>query len=557
MEEQIIDARKQAPKKPVLTIVLVIILVLALGALGAYAFYPNIKSALTGATPTPTASSPTAQVVSPTASPIASKVVDEGVTWVKMTSLDDPGLFEQKTDPEGTYEYTGTDYYKVAQTSTGNDIILAEVKISAMGDFNELHRFIKRDGKYYRLSQNSDEVTNNGYSVNYSGDESSFVLKSLLADKVITEGETELVFQKNLGPSESEGLSAAKKVGSTKWGDLNRDPGRDVDNSDGKVKASRYVIVLNDGTYAVYEPKPTFLLDDGSFDITSSKNAGGLKYEKIATSGCGSGFGSFPQIIDQNIMSGKEEFGKSKGGSKVYNFTKTDDPVNKFGYAVYTTDEGANKKTIQEFIDAFGVVVWIDAYGSPIVYANKDFKPEAECAKPVVYLYPEKETAVKVWVGARMTKTDPDYGSGWNVVAKPNGEVISSGKTYPYLFWEGRGSGLYPSIKTGTVVPTPDAVATIKGQLAKVGLNQKEIADFIEFWGPKMPQSSYVRLTWLLNKEMDELAPIKIAPKPDTIIRVFLDFEGLNQKEDIASQVLPSIPRRGFTAVEWGGLLVK
>ena len=555
MDEKILDARKEPNRIPGWIIIVIIVLAVAFLGTAAYAFYPQIKDKFfksksepsTSATPEPSA----------TASAI-DKTVDEGVTWVKMEQLEDLGLFEKGTKTnDGEYELEGTDYYKVAQTSSGNDIILAEVKISAMGNFNELHRFIKKSDKYYRLNKNSDQVTRNGYDTKYEDDDATFILKSLLADKTITKGETELIQENELGPSETEGLSAAKKVADTKWGDLSLDPGQDVTNSNGQVKASRYFVSLNDGTHLVYAPKPIFLKDDGTFAITSSTTIGSFKYELIATSGCGSGGASFPNVVNETMIAGKTEFGASTKGSKVYSFTLIDDPANKFGYAVYTIDGADNKKTIQQYTDDFGILLWIDDYGSPVLYGNTDYKPAAECAKPVVYLYPTSSTEVSVWVGAKMTKTDPEYKNGWKATAEPNGTLTVAGKTYPYLFWEGLGRGEYPQVQSGTVVRRVEVEKTIKTQLAEIGLNQKETADFLEFWAPKMPSTPYVRLTWFQNDELNALAPMKISPRPDSVIRVFLDFQGLNEKTSIPVQTLKKYERIGFTAVEWGGLLTK
>ena len=88
-----------------------------------------------------------------------------------------------------------------------------------------------------------------------------------------------------------------------------------------------------------------------------------------------------------------------------------------------------------------------------------------------------------------------------------------------------------------------------------MGLNAKEIADFRDFWLAKMPTTPYTRLTWLTTGEMNTLAPLAVSPKPDTMIRVFLDFAGLSSKENISPQILPHYDRNGFTLVEWGGLL--
>jgi len=79
----------------------------------------------------------------------------------------------------------------------------------------------------------------------------------------------------------------------------------------------------------------------------------------------------------------------------------------------------------------------------------------------------------------------------------------------------------------------------------------------MEYRLPKLPQSPYVQLTWLGTADMDQLAPLKVSPKPDTSIRIFLDFVGLERPVSLIPQKLSAPERRGFTLVEWGGLLVK
>ena len=72
-----------------------------------------------------------------------------------------------------------------------------------------------------------------------------------------------------------------------------------------------------------------------------------------------------------------------------------------------------------------------------------------------------------------------------------------------------------------------------------------------------MPSTPYVRLTWFGTQQLNALAPLYVTPKPDTMIRIFLDFEGLKNPTQIKPQTLSAIPRKGFTLVEWGGLLRK
>ena len=51
--------------------------------------------------------------------------------------------------------------------------------------------------------------------------------------------------------------------------------------------------------------------------------------------------------------------------------------------------------------------------------------------------------------------------------------------------------------------------------------------------------------------------PLKVSPKPDTVIRVFMDFKPLDKKIEIKEQKLTKQTRKGFTIVEWGGSLIK
>ena len=121
----------------------------------------------------------------------------------------------------------------------------------------------------------------------------------------------------------------------------------------------------------------------------------------------------------------------------------------------------------------------------------------------------------------------------------------------------GLGHGVYPEIKSGFIVPREQLEQTLNDHLAQLGLNEKESSEFMEFWLPRMPNSPYVRLTWFGTRQMNELAPLTVRPKPDTVIRIFLDFEGLENVQTIEPQSLRSIARKGFTVVEWGGILRK
>ena len=47
--------------------------------------------------------------------------------------------------------------------------------------------------------------------------------------------------------------------------------------------------------------------------------------------------------------------------------------------------------------------------------------------------------------------------------------------------------------------------------------------------------------------------PIYIEPKPDTLLRVYMNFKPLTKKINVIEQELIPGNREGFTVVEWGG----
>ena len=492
--------------------------------------------------------------------PSSIKIVDECVTWQKPEGLTDLKLFKAGASSEFEGAYQGTTYFKVATTCDGGEIILAKVKMEVMGIFYDYHRFLKKGSTYYWLSKNSDKVGSDGnyYSRTTTDANNTYTLKSLLPDETIVKGSTNLKLQYD--SSKLEEFVALTKSGTeleeTKWGNLYLLKGDDIEKSNGDAKVARYYIEMNDGVRLIYQPKPSFQTVEGAMNASFTNSAAtGAKYSMIRTGGCGGGAGSFPLVVDADSLKTKTEIGTSTSGAKVYSITDQAATITEFAYQVYLMDQMGSKVTKDVFLGDAAILLWKDDYASWIIYLKDKYQPQVECGKPVIYLYPEKNTQVSIKVGANIRKSEPEYSNGWSVMASPSGKLATGNGIYDYLYWEGTGWGSYPAITSGTVVAKSEVASTISSQLASMGLNQKEIADFSDFWLPKIPNYPFVRLTWLTTAEMNKLAPLAIQPKPDTMIRVFLDFEGLTYEVNMAPQTLPKYERKGFTLVEWGGLL--
>ncbi len=178
-------------------------------------------------------------------------------------------------------------------------------------------------------------------------------------------------------------------------------------------------------------------------------------------------------------------------------------------------------------------------------------------AKPVIYLYPEREQEVQVQLdyNGELTCTYPAYNGGWKVTARPDGTLIdAAGQTYSYLYWEGETAGEY-DFSQGFCVAGKDTAAFLENALARQGLNRKEANEFIVYWLPLMEKNSY-NLIAFQGERYTENARLTVAPEPDTVLRVFMAWKPLETPVEIEPQPLAAPQRNGFTLVEWGGTKV-
>ena len=176
-------------------------------------------------------------------------------------------------------------------------------------------------------------------------------------------------------------------------------------------------------------------------------------------------------------------------------------------------------------------------------------------AKPVLYLYPEKETEVNVRLDydGELTCTYPACGQeGWTVTAAPDGTLTDkAGQTYNYLYWEGLSHGDY-DFSRGFCVPREDTAAFLESSLEKLGLTRREANEFIVYWLPKMQANEFKLVAFQFDAYTDH-AKLTITPKPDSLLRVFMAWRPLEGPVEIPEQDLPAFQRKGFAAVEWGG----
>jgi len=178
--------------------------------------------------------------------------------------------------------------------------------------------------------------------------------------------------------------------------------------------------------------------------------------------------------------------------------------------------------------------------------------------KPVIYLYPEEPTDIKVGLDIRgfLTTTYPKYENGWNVKAYPDGTIENhDGRKYSYLYWEGQTDYDF-NIDKGFVISGDETAEFLYNKLYQMGLNYKESNDFITYWLPEMEANDY-NLIHFSTEEYEEIAKLNVKPTPDNLIRIFMVYKPLDEFIEIPEQEIEPFNRDGFTVVEWGGCCVE
>jgi len=73
------------------------------------------------------------------------------------------------------------------------------------------------------------------------------------------------------------------------------------------------------------------------------------------------------------------------------------------------------------------------------------------------------------------------------------------------------------------------------------------------YWLPILEKSKYNYIRFQTKDEINHNMNLSIDPKPDTFIRVRMEYKSLQEKISVVEQKLEKVERIGYTVVEWGG----
>ena len=187
--------------------------------------------------------------------------------------------------------------------------------------------------------------------------------------------------------------------------------------------------------------------------------------------------------------------------------------------------------------------------------------PDIRCSissewKPIIYVYPTEDIDVTIKLShpENLTTTYPKYNHEWKVKALTDGTLIDyQNKKYYALYWESESNKKNPMKEDGFVVKGEDSARFLEEKLEILGLNYKEANEFIMYWLPRLENHKYNYIRFQTMSEIERNMGLEIDPKPDTLIRIRMEYKELDKKIKVKEQTLKKVERHGYTVVEWGG----
>jgi len=342
--------------------------------------------------------------------------------------------------------------------------------------------------------------------------------------------------------------------------------------------------------YPQYTPLPGLRFTNGEIGL------GGNFFETYDTSFPGACGGNVSTDATSNITDSDLESVKSQSVFSLFTLKNPKHPLNELAYYIKTSqddeaykgvNDGKSKPTFEAYVAKHPLIFFKDAFGRWLVLGEWDIKLMGGCGKPVIYLYPKQPTQVHIsfTTPVALNTQIPTYHDGWNVLADPDGtledlqpkytdcSLLDKTKTgseyapracltnkYPYIYWSGKSLyGTYPQTEGGWVVEKNNVGKFLTEKLEKAGLTPSESKDMTDYWVPEMMKKDmpYYRISFVQTDQMNDFIPMTVNPQPDTVLRIFLQYEPLISKPGIIPQpqTLNKVSRNGFTLIEWGGLI--
>lgn len=172
--------------------------------------------------------------------------------------------------------------------------------------------------------------------------------------------------------------------------------------------------------------------------------------------------------------------------------------------------------------------------------------------KPNIYIYPGKPMELtlklKFPMGGEVVKSEPEYGTGWNIHVDTNGLINNS---YTYLFYESNQPYVWQT-KCGWVIPENELESFFWQNMTDYGFNSREITDFVEYWIPRLKKPFYA-IYPQTKTEINPVIQMNFSNQPEHILRLFYVIKGHElMPGKLMEPTIDTFNRQGYFVTEWG-----
>jgi hypothetical protein len=130
-----------------------------------------------------------------------------------------------------------------------------------------------------------------------------------------------------------------------------------------------------------------------------------------------------------------------------------------------------------------------------------------------------------------------------------------------YLYYEAAVKNVSVPHDTGWIKVFSELPVFFADILPKLGLNEKESEDFLDYWLPKLQtEGNRWYITLIDQEEVNRVEPVAFSIQPDNFLRVRFYFENIDHKPFQINPLPYTLnsepsPRSGFTVIDWGGIM--
>lgn len=218
-------------------------------------------------------------------------------------------------------------------------------------------------------------------------------------------------------------------------------------------------------------------------------------------------------------------------------------------------------------------LIWI----IEVVESYYDDYHSATIDKPAVYVYADgtgsnvqNYSIVLTGDNIKTLYPEPDIINNtyiWDVcVNKNNSGIEYDNQNYDYLFWDAELNDNLFDFDEGFCVESSKTKDFLEEKLYSMGLNEKEVHDFVVYWLPRMNDSKYNLITFVGMDENDlynQKFDLSLMDENNTQVgesfRVIMVYKPVNSKINITEQELTRFDRpvNKPYIIEWGGVELK